>query len=52
MTHERGLNDVAAVGPLAAMVGSPLFGWLAGTGGDRAVFLAWRLPRYRCFGSG
>jgi predicted MFS family arabinose efflux permease len=40
MTHERGLNDVAAVGPLAAMLGSPLFGWLAGMGGDRAVFLA------------
>jgi predicted MFS family arabinose efflux permease len=37
--HEGGMGDVAAVGPLAAMIASPGLAWLAQTGGHRLVYL-------------
>lgn len=40
MAHPRGLGDVAATGPLAAMVMSPLVGWLTAVGGDPLAYLA------------
>ncbi|MGH8875502.1 MAG: MFS transporter [Acidimicrobiia bacterium] len=35
----RGLGDVAAAGPLAAVFAAPLFGWATAVGDDRAVYL-------------
>ncbi len=37
--HEGGMGDVAAVGPVAAMLASPGLAWLAHTGGHRLVYL-------------
>lgn len=34
----RGLGDVAAVGPIAATLASPVLGWLAGAGSYQVVF--------------
>jgi predicted MFS family arabinose efflux permease len=36
--HERGLGDVAAIGPVAAMLASPAMAWLADVGGHRLVY--------------
>lgn len=33
------MRDVAAVGPVSALLAAPLLGWLAAWGGDRAVYL-------------
>jgi predicted MFS family arabinose efflux permease len=38
--HEGGIGDVAAVGPVAAMIASPGLAWLAQAGGHRLVYLA------------
>jgi MFS transporter, DHA1 family, inner membrane transport protein len=40
MRHPRAMRDVAVVGPIIAMVASPLLAWLASSRGDRAVFVA------------
>lgn len=37
--HPGGIGDVAAVGPVAAMIASPGLAWLAQTGGHRLVYL-------------
>jgi MFS transporter, DHA1 family, chloramphenicol resistance protein len=37
--HEGGIGDVAAVGPVAAMVATPGLAWLAQSGGHRLVYL-------------
>jgi predicted MFS family arabinose efflux permease len=36
----KGVGDVAATGPIAATIVSPVLGWLAGIGSYRAVYLA------------
>jgi len=40
MRSSSSMRDVAAVGPLTVLVGAPLLGWLAHTGGDQAVYWA------------
>lgn len=37
--HERGIGDVAAIGPLAATVASPILAWITDTRGPGAVFV-------------
>lgn len=36
--HRQGLSDVAAVGPLATVLGAPLVGWVAQSGGYQGIF--------------
>ncbi|MDH4117742.1 MAG: MFS transporter [Acidimicrobiia bacterium] len=36
--HHRGLSDVAATGPLAATISSPIVAWLASAGGHKLVY--------------
>jgi predicted MFS family arabinose efflux permease len=38
MRHPASMRDVAAVGPVTALLAAPLMGWLAGIGGDRALY--------------
>lgn len=40
MRHPKSMRDVAAVGPITALLAAPLLGWLAGLGGDRALYWA------------
>lgn len=55
MRSGEGLRDIAAVGPLSALIGSPLVAWLVWAGDERIVFSVmalsclpalWLAPRY------
>ena len=38
-SEPRRLSDIAAAGPIAAIIGAPLFSWLADLSGDNGIYL-------------